>query len=175
MKVVVGSTNPVKKQATINAFEKVFPNEVWEVAGVAVDSEVGKQPMSDEEGITGARNRAKKALEKSGGDFGVGLEGCLQQIGEDWFECGWSVVVNKNGEEGIGSSFRVIAPKKMIALIKEGKELGEANDIVFNKTNSKKGWGHFGLMTNGRVTRTQGYRDGVISALSRFLHPELFD
>ncbi len=174
MKISVGSNNPVKRQAALEAFEKVFPEEVWEIEGVEVDSEVGKQPMSDEEGIRGARKRAQKALEKLGGDYGVGLEGCLQQIGEDWFESGWCVVINKEGLEGIGSSFRVIAPKKMMGMIKEGKELGEVDDILFKKTNSKQEWGHFGLMTNGKVTRTQGYREGVISSLSRFLHPELF-
>lgn len=38
MKVVVGSTNPVKINAVKLAFEKVWPNEKWEVTGIKVSS-----------------------------------------------------------------------------------------------------------------------------------------
>lgn len=59
-------------------------------------------------------------------------------------------------------------------LIHQGRELGDVNDILFGVENSKQGEGHFGLMTNGVLTRQQGYQDAVIAALSAFLHPELF-
>lgn len=54
----------------------------------------------------GAINRAKSALKLSSGDFGVGLEGGLHQIGERWFESGWIAVVDKQGTIGLGSSGR---------------------------------------------------------------------
>ncbi len=54
------------------------------------------------------------------------------------------------------------------------KELGEALDKIFNRINTKQAEGHFGLMTNKVITRTQGYRDGVIMALARFIQPQLF-
>lgn len=63
----------------------------------------------------------------------------------------------------------------MIKLIREGKELGEANDLYFKKKNSNQGQGHFGLMTNGAITRAHGYCDGLVMALTRFLHPELWE
>ena len=68
----------------------------------------------------------------------------------------------------------MITPLKMIVIVKQGMELGKVNDILFNKSNSKQAQGHFGLMTNNAITRTDGYKDGVIAALSRFLHPNLF-
>lgn len=174
MKVAVGSNNPVKKNATKLAFETIWPEESWEIIGVEVKSGISNQPMSDEEAIKGATNRAKKALKKVDADFGVGLEGGLNQIGQHWFDCGWAVVVNKSGNLGIGSSCRIKTPSSMIKLIKKGYELGTANDKIFGRTNSKQSEGHFGLMTKNAITRTSGYRDGLIMALTRFIHPEIF-
>lgn len=174
MKIAVGSKNPVKIACVQQAFEKVFPDTTWEVEGIDVVSGVSDQPMSDKESITGARNRAKKALESLGADYGVGLEGGLQEIEGNWFDAGWIVVVDKEGNEGIGSTIRMMTPEKMMDLIKQGMELGHVNDKLFGMENSKHGDGHFGLMTNGAITRTDGYRDGVIAALARFIKPEVF-
>lgn len=62
----------------------------------------------------------------------------------------------------------------MMAMVEKGTELGTVDDIIFNKTNSKQADGHFGIMTNNVVTRAQAYRDGIVMALARFLHPEVF-
>ncbi|MDD5703551.1 MAG: inosine/xanthosine triphosphatase [Dehalococcoidales bacterium] len=173
--IAVGSENPVKLQATAQAFKLMFPEEKWEVKGIKVSSGVADQPMSDEESIQGARNRATTALANLGADFGVGLEGGLQQIaGRWWFTSGWVVIVNKAGEEGIGSSISMEIPEKLMAMIQEGKELGDVSDHFFQTTESKRGQGHTGLRTNNLITRTDIYKDALLSALSRFLHPELF-
>ena len=174
MKVAVGSKNPAKIEAVRLAFQKVYPQETWEIEGFDVGSGVSDQPMSDSESITGARNRASRAIKALHADYGVGLEGGIQQVDELYFDCGWIVVINKDGEEGIGSSPKIIVPKKMMELIQEGKELGVVCDILFGTTNSKQASGHFGLMTDDNLTRTEGYVSGIIMALSRFLHPELF-
>jgi len=174
MKIAVGSQNPVKIKAVETAFKTIWSDKEWEILSVDVSSGVSRQPMSDEESIKGARNRAKQAIEKIGADYGVGIEGGLQKIGEHYFDCGWAVVLDKENNEGIGSTIRMIAPSRMIEMIKQGRELGEVNDILFNKSNSKQAEGHFGLMTNNAITRTNGYKDGVIAALSRFIHPDLF-
>jgi inosine/xanthosine triphosphatase len=99
MKIAVGSENPTKIEAVKNAFTIVWPEESWDVTGHNVGSDISDQPMSDEESIQGAKNRARKALELTKADFGVGLEGGLQQIGEYWFDSGWIVVVNKEMRE----------------------------------------------------------------------------
>ena len=51
MKVAVCSTNPVKIEATRQAFAKVWPKEKWEIISVEVESGVSNQPMSDKESI----------------------------------------------------------------------------------------------------------------------------
>lgn len=61
MKIAVGSTNPVKINAVINACTGTWPDVV--VEGFEVSSGVDDQPRSDDETMTGAVNRAKGALE----------------------------------------------------------------------------------------------------------------
>lgn len=174
MRIAVGSTNPVKIEATKIAFEKVWPDESWNVQGYKVPSDVSDQPLSDLETITGAKNRAQRVLEVTRADFGVGIEGGLQQIGDDWFDCGWMVVINRVGEIGIGSSARISTPPKMMKEILAGKELGLVIDDFFKTSNARQLNGHFGLMTNNAITRTSGYVDGMVMALARFLHPQLY-
>ncbi len=174
MKVAVGSKNPVKVEAVKQAFMMVFPNEKWDVVGIEVGSEVSDQPMSDDESIKGARNRARKSMKALKADYGVGLEGGVHQTDDKWFDSGWMIIIDKKGVEGIGSTIRMQTPPKMIELINQGIELGHVDDILFKTKNSKHDLGHFGLMSNGAVTRTEMYIDGVISALVRYLHPNLF-
>ena len=175
MIVAVGSKNPVKIEGARSAFGTVWPDRDWEVKGVEVSSGVPDQPMSDAESIRGAGNRAKRSRKALDADFGVGIEGGLNKIGKHWFTCGWAVVVDREGNEGSGSSIRMVVPEKMMKLIREGKELGEVCDLIFDGVNTKQHQGHFGLMTNNAITRPQAYRDGVISALANFVHPHLRD
>lgn len=172
--IAVGSTNPTKIGAVKIAFEKVFPNEKWDITGVAVSSGVSNQPMHDSESIQGATTRAKKALKELKADFGVGLEGGLHKIDDKWFETGWAVVINKDGKLGVGSSIRMETPKSFIDLIEQGHELGTATDIIFKRKNSKQQEGFFGIMTHGHIDRANGYADGIVAALARFLHKDLF-
>ncbi|MBI2450914.1 MAG: inosine/xanthosine triphosphatase [Parcubacteria group bacterium] len=174
MKIAVGSKNPVKIEAARAAFQKVWPDKKFKIHGLAVESGVSKQPMSDKEAILGARNRAKLAVRALKADFGVGLEGGTQKINKDYFECGWIVILDKNNNESIGSTIKMLIPLKMVAMMKKGMELGEINDAVFKRKNSKQIEGHFGLMTKNALTRTKAYQDGVIAALVKFIHPDLF-
>lgn len=174
MKVAVGSTNPTKINAAKIAFAKIFPNEPVEVIGLKVSSDIPDQPMSAEEALKGATNRAKKALKQAAADYGVGLEGGMQEINGKWIETGWCVIVDKQNNEGIGSSIHMQVPPKLMKHIHAGRELGTATDIEFEQIESGKKAGFFGLMTSGHIDRTNAYADGVIAAFTRFLHPHLF-
>lgn len=174
MKVAIGSTNPVKVKAVKDAFKKVWPKIKFNFIPIGVNSGVSKQPMSDLECIKGARNRANAAMKNSRTDYSVGLEGGLQKIGKEWFDSGWIVVLSKKGEEGVGSSIKMHTPLKMINHIKRGLELGEVDDLLFDEKNSKQKQGHFGLMTKNKIDRSKAYRDAVISALARFINPQIF-
>lgn len=174
MKIAVGSTNPTKINATKLAFRKMFPGKQIMVIGISVSSGIPDQPMSATEALTGAKNRARRALKKTRADFGIGLEGGMQKIHKYWIETGWCAIVDTKGNLGIGSSIHMQVPPKLLRHIKKGKELGQATDIEFATIESGKKTGFFGLMTNGKISRTKGYADGIIAALTRFLHPQLF-
>lgn len=174
MKVAIGSDNPVKISAVKKAFNKVWPKTKFDFVGIKVSSGVSHQPMSDRETIQGATNRARRARDFAKADFGVGLEGGIQKIGNKWFDCGWIVVMDKKGNTGVGSSLRMHVPRIMMTYVKKGMEIGTIDDMLFNVKNSKKGTGHFGLMSNNLITREKGYIEAVISALARFINPQLF-
>lgn len=175
-KVAVGSKNPVKVEAVRLAFTDVWPDVEWEVIGTEVGSGVSDQPMSDRESIKGATNRANRSRKIHDADFGVGLEGGLQKVGKEYVDSGWAIIIAKDGRVGIGSSIRMHTPHKMLKMVfDEGIELGKVCDILFKRKNSGQAEGQFGLMTKNLITRTEGYRHGVISALVRFIHPDLYD
>lgn len=172
--VAVGSKNPVKVAAVRQAFKKVWPEETVVVKGYATASGVPDQPMSPKETIQGARNRAQRARKTSNVAYGVGLENGLHKIEGQWFDYAWVVVVDKNGQEGIGATQKIHVPHSIMQHIHQGKELGVVTDELFSLTQSKKGIGYFGVATKGYITRRKSLTDGVIMALSRFLIPDVF-
>jgi inosine/xanthosine triphosphatase len=174
MIVAVGSTNPTKKRAVKSIFSRHFKD--IKIIGINVVSGVSEQPMTDEEMYLGALNRAQSALKQiENADFGVGIEGGLHKYSYGWFERSLVVIVDRQGQIGIGSSGGLSLPQKVIAKIKDGKTLEEAVDELCHTHKIGRGIGMFGVFTNKSVTRTAGVKHGVAFALARFLHPELYD
>ena len=54
----------------------------------------------------------------------------------------------------------------------EGMELGDADDAVFNDTNSKQKGGTVGKLTHGAIDRTAYYVHALHMALIPFLHDD---
>ncbi len=52
--LVIASTNPVKIQAAVSGFQRLFPGKELNVITAAVPSDVRYQPLSDEETLRGA-------------------------------------------------------------------------------------------------------------------------
>ena len=170
MKVVVGSSNPVKVGAVIESFRQYYPD--CEVVSQKVSSGIAEQPMSEEETVQGTTNRAIAALEY--GDFGVGLEGGVTMIGGALFECAWCVVVDKNGKKGMGGGLYFELPKKVAEKIMAGGELGPIMNELTGEDNVKEKSGAIGIFTRGRLDRKTAYVQLVTSALIKFVSPEWF-
>lgn len=174
-KIVVASLNPVKLRAALTGFERMFPEDKFEVQGVTAESGVSDQPSSDSETYQGAFNRAENAkVAMPEADFWVGMEGGIEAKGDDMESFAWIVVKsgNQSGKARTGTFF---LPKPVAELIKQGKELGEADDIVFGMTNSKQANGSVGLMTHDTITRASFYTEATIFALIPFRNPELYE
>ena len=58
-----------------------------------MSSEVSAQPLSDNETMTGAINRAKNALKSEDAQIGVGLEGGVVKTEHGYFLCNWGAIV----------------------------------------------------------------------------------
>ena len=173
-KVIVASKNPVKINAVKIGFEKMFPSEKFEFEGIAVPSGVKDQPMDNQETLTGATNRVENAKNTfQNADFWVGIEGGIQRTGNDMGVFAWVVVKSKelNGKAKTGTFF---LPKKIVELIDSGKELGEADDIVFGRENSKQKNGSVGILTGDVIVRSTYYTDAVILSLIPFKNSELY-
>ncbi|KAJ3231097.1 hypothetical protein HDU81_004038 [Chytriomyces hyalinus] len=172
MIVVVGTTNPAKLSAVTIALKELFPDRAQDliVRGVSVKSGVSDQPMSDEETILGATNRAKRALESDAeADFGIGVEGGCQKIGDKYFEGGWTVVVDRNGVIGVGSSARYELSAKIMDKLLQGIELATVIDDISGETDVRSKGGAMGILTNGLLNRDTCYVHGIYFAFSRWI------
>lgn len=174
-KIVVASKNPVKINAAQKAFEKMFPDEKFAVEGVSVESGVSDQPMSDNETHEGALNRtlnAQKAVPDA--DFWAGLEGGVEDKNGTMETFAWMVVRSKEGRVGRARTGSLFLPSAVAELVRQGKELGDADDIVFGKTNSKQANGAVGLLTGDLITRSNAYEQAMIYALIPHKNPKLY-
>lgn len=172
--VVVASKNPVKIKAVELGFQKIFPKDKFEYQGIAVPSGVADQPMTNQETLKGAYNRANNAKKESPeADYWVGVEGGIEVVEEYMQAFAWVVVMSK---ERIGKAQTgvFILPAKVSELVQQGIELGEADDIVFGDTNSKQKNGAVGLLTNDATNRTEYYSEAVVLALIPFINESLY-
>ena len=173
-KVIIASKNPVKIQAAALGFQRLFPHEVFQFEGISVPSGVSDQPMSNTETLQGAMNRAENAQQEvPTADFWVGIEGGIEKMGTEMEAFAWIVVktTEKVGKARTGSFF---LPQRVVALVDAGKELGEADDIVFGDSNSKQKSGAVGLLTGDVIVRATYYAEAVVLALIPFNRPELY-
>ncbi|OGO34449.1 MAG: inositol monophosphatase [Chloroflexi bacterium RBG_16_57_11] len=176
--IVVASTNPVKVRAVQNGFARMFPGQNFEISTLSVPSGVSDQPASDAETLQGALNRARNAANiHPQADYWVGVEGGNDQDEEvftgEMFTFAWIVVLSRD-RLGKGRTGAFYLPSAVSDLVRQGIELGEADDIVFGRNNSKQDNGAIGLLTGDVIDRAQLYEPAVIFALIPFKNPDLY-
>ncbi len=173
LKIAVGSENPVKLKAVKDAFIKVFSENII-VKGFKVDSGVSDQPMSDSETLRGAKNRVKNLMSlSSNADFYIGIEGGVELVNDSLESFAW-VFIQSNKRVGYAKTGSFFLSNKIKDLILSGKELGEADDIIFNIKNSKQNNGAIGILTKNVLTRASFYSEAVVLALIPFINKELY-
>ena len=174
IKVIIASLNPVKINAVKEGFGKMFPAQTFSFHGVNVTSNVSAQPMSDSETFEGASNRASNAMKVlPDADYWVGIEGGVEQKGSDMEAFAWIIIKSTHGD-GMARTSTFFLPDRVVELINEGKELGDADDIVFGQSNSKQQNGAVGILTGNVVDRTSYYTQAVILALIKFKNSSLY-
>ncbi|MDX9863565.1 MAG: inosine/xanthosine triphosphatase [Anaerolineaceae bacterium] len=172
--IIVASKNPVKLEAVRLGFEQLFTDETFDVQGLAVSSGVDDQPFTHEETLQGAVNRVAQARQKcSEADYWVGIEGGVEQVNGELHAFAW-VVVRSASLQGKGCTGTFVLPPRVSELVYGGMELGDADDVVFQRSNSKQENGAVGLLTGDVITRTSLYAHAVVLALIPFRNTALY-
>lgn len=176
MKILIGTKNPGKIQATKDAFEKYWGDV--EVQGISVPSEVRDQPLN-EEIIQGAKNRVKNlkvyAQENNiEADFFVAIEGGMHnRLSNDWIVLNTAVVEDSKGYQSVGISQGFSVPDRYIAEAQE-TEFGKVMDRIFAKEELGKSTGGEVFLTHGVITRMDLICNAVVMALTRHINGELW-
>ena len=145
LSVIVGSTSSVKINAVASAFSRVFPHRRICVQPVEVCNGVSEQPYGEIETKRGAINRALEAEASyvqtlaNVASFFVGIEGGVADIeginvvtpaGGTLESFAWIAVRSASGTWGFSRTASLQLPPSVVRLLREGVELGEANDRV---------------------------------------------
>lgn len=172
--VLVGSKNPVKISCTEDAFTRAF-NKSFLVEGINASSGVPEQPVGNRETLLGAKNRAFNSREIfPEANYWVGIEGGVDEDEKGMFAFAWIFILDKMGKTSQSKTGTFYIPSAVATLVSDGMELGMADDLVFNKDNSKQQGGSVGILTHGVVDRNEYYRQAIILALIPFLNENLF-
>ncbi len=119
MRVVIGSTSPIKRNSVERGLAALYPNNEFTIECVKTASGVSDQPSSDEETRRGAINRLAHAQELApGADIYIALEG---GVGEHFGEThcfGW-VAAESDGKLGFGRTFSFAIPPKISELMQK--------------------------------------------------------
>jgi inosine/xanthosine triphosphatase len=173
MIVAIGTKNPAKVEGIRLAFARYFPGA--ELRPVDAASVAKAQPRGLEEMTAGATARAKFALSKAGGDFGVGVEAGIFTIGEVYFDNQVAAIADSSGVVSLGHSAGYMLPSEaMEKLIRDGRELERWAEEVsgINEVGDKGGLINF--LTKGKMTRADLTEQCVITALAPRLHRDVY-
>jgi inosine/xanthosine triphosphatase len=170
MRVIVASTNPVKIEAARRGFVAMFPDVGFAFSGVNVPSGVRDQPLGDDETLRGAATRAANArTQMPDAEYWIGIEGGVSDMDGEMQAFAWVVVLGaeRSGKSRTGT---FMLPQEVARLVRDGMELGHADDVVFGRANSKQQNGSVGLLTGDVIDRAAYYEHAVVLALIPFKH-----
>lgn len=149
--IAIGSTNPVKIQAVRNA----LIDEKMHVVSCAGSSNVRSQPLSDEETLQGAINRAKNCLEKTDSTLAIGLEAGVVFLQDNLYLCHWGAIVDRHQNIYFTNGPLILLPLEYWKLLQEGQSL---EDIMHHSTgieNLGTKSGAIGIFTNNKLNREE--------------------
>ncbi len=174
----IGSTNRVKVQAleeTLKLSPCVHPHTVH---ALDVPSHVSDQPLSLEETIQGAMNRAKNSFNNC--TLSVGIESGLFPVPHTitGYMCITVCVIYDGQQYYIGLSSAFECPPKITSLmVNEGLDMNQAFYQSGLTDDQKIGSsvGAIAILTGGRINRISRTKDAVTMALIKLENKHLFD
>jgi inosine/xanthosine triphosphatase len=209
--VAVGSTRRPKLDAVTAALASMrfafaadqnAPELDFEVEGCEVPSGVRHTPLSREDLMTGARQRAEALLQIARAEnkpwkYFVGLEGGIDVIpGPDvmpnldiiadvdivreaakrWvFLENWAYVTDGTSVGSFGQSGAVLVPDALArTVVDDGVELSEAIDAFAGRHNIRDAEGAWGILTRNQISRQEAFRVAVVNAFAPFFNRSVY-
>jgi inosine/xanthosine triphosphatase len=200
--IAVGSKRGPKVNAVREALEAcgtmLAPGAEFDVVGLQVESGVSHTPLTRQELMIGARQRAEAlvSLARAPGqnwDFFAGLEGGLDIVKEesstdatsrDLFASGlgprriflesWAYVTD--GNRGFyGCSGSIELPEALAReVLDRGVELSVAIDRFAGAAGIRDAQGAWGVLSGNLITRQEAFRVAVIAALAPFYNARMY-
>lgn len=164
----IGSQNKVKLEAVREILEE-YPALAGEVVGVEVPSGVPDQPLSLEETVRGAMNRARDAYRDC--DYGIGIESGIMQVPatkSGYMDiCACAIYDGREFHLGLSSAWEFPDPKVMDLLSREGLTMEQAAVRAGLTENAKVGSaeGVISILTKGRLNRKEYTKQALRTAL----------
>ncbi len=149
---------------------------------MSVESGVPATPLSVDELMTGAQQRARTAFAKTQERlkepevmYSVGVEGGVCIFHGHAFLQSWACIYN--GEQvGFGSSGSIEIPSALSdAVVRGGADLGDVIDSFAEQHNVRSNQGTWGILTNDLITREDSFELAAINALVPFLNTGVYN
>jgi inosine/xanthosine triphosphatase len=179
MAIAIGTTNQAKIQALEEVLQEYSFFDSKKAIAISADSGVSDQPLSLQETIQGAKNRAEKALLSCDATYGFGIEsGLMEAPGTKTGFLHISVCAifdGKNHYVGLSTGFEV--PPAILSLITDKKlDLADACLQSGITTNTLIGSteGLVGILTKGRTDRKEYSKQAIKSALVQLEHAKWY-
>ena len=185
--IAVGTTRKPKLAAVREAVDGLpqwfTAGSSVEIVGVEVKSGVNHTPLSREESMRGARQRAEalqNIAEREGKpwNYFVGLEGGLDSVAENGarhiFLESWAYV--SDGVRGhFGRSGAVELPEALAdTVFARGTELSIAIDQFAGEAGIRDAQGAWGVLSGNRITRQEAFRIALIAAFAPFFNQPMY-
>lgn len=138
------------------------------------ESGVSEMPLSLEETLKGAQQRALSVFEQGKVDLSVGVEGGLFQIDTRVFLQSWTCVFDGN-EFHYGGSGSIEIPQPLAhSVLQNGEMLGDAIDKYSHKVDVRSNQGTFGVLTDDLITREDSFELSAINAFIPYFNKKMY-
>ncbi|MGZ4903710.1 MAG: inosine/xanthosine triphosphatase [Halobacteriota archaeon] len=172
MKIVVGSSNPAKKEAVSNVFRRVFDGV--QVIMRHVDSGVPAQPR-DNDVVLGARQRAERSLTAiKNAQFGVGIESGLFNLFGVTLDIQVCSIFDGTWYTS-GTSPGFTYPPRVLKEVAAGREVGHIMADLSGIPRIGHKIGAVGYLSKGLIDRTRFTELCVIMALIPRMNEDLYE
>jgi inosine/xanthosine triphosphatase len=185
MKVVIASMRAPKVNGVQRAFRKLA--QIYSLGDIvfesmSVESGVSATPLSVDELMTGAQQRARAAFAKTQERsketeiiYSVGVEGGVCIFHGHTFLQSWACIYN--GEQvRFGSSGSIEIPSALSDAVVRGRaDLGDVIDSFAEQHNVRSNQGTWGILTNDLITREDSFELAAINALVPFLNTRVYN